>query len=301
MKQTFRQIDEIPVGNSLGEGVQWRAADQSIWWTDILENKLYRYEWPSKSLHVFDVPEPLGSFAFTDQPSVILAAFASGFAYFNWENGAIKWLHRPAFLPGEGRFNDGRADRQGRFWCGTMMANPEDPIPATGRLFCLDTDHSISVHENGVSISNGIGWSPDSSTFYYADSMRGNIYHYAFDAATGAVSDKKLLARVPRGGGPDGAAVDASGRVWSAQWAASKILAFDPSGEIVGEQAVPASQPTCVAFGGPDLNLIIVTSALDGLSAERLNSEPSAGNVFIFETDIVGLPEGTYKGKAPSL
>lgn len=301
MSRNFTQIDEISVGNSLGEGVQWRVADQSIWWTDILGSKLYRYQWPTKNLQMINLPEPLGSFAFTEQPSVILVAFASGFAFFNWENGKIQWLHQPPFLPGEGRFNDGRADRQGRFWCGTIMANPEEPIPATGRLFCLDTDQSLSVHEHGVSISNGIGWSPDSKIFYYADSMLGNIYHYAFNAQTGTLSDKRLFARVPRGGGPDGAAVDASGTIWSAQWAASKILAFNPNGDIIAEQPIPASQPTCVAFGGPDMNLMIVTSARDGLSNKRLETEPSAGNVFIFKTNITGLPEATYKGSAPGL
>jgi len=301
MTEKFKQIDEVSVGNRLGEGVQWRVSDQSIWWTDILENKLFRYDWQTKSLNVINVPEPLGSFAFTQRPSVILAAFASGFAYFNWENGKIEWLHQPPFLRGEGRFNDGRADRQGRFWCGTMMVNPEGPMPATGRLFCLDTQRNISVHEHEVSISNGIGISPDSKTFYYADSMRGNIYNYDFDADKGKLSNKRLFARVPRGGGPDGAAVDAAGNVWSAQWAAGKILAFDPSGDIIAEQLVPTCQPTCVAFGGPDLNLMIVTSATDGLSKSRLETDPSAGNLFIFETDVIGLPEEIYKGDAPNL
>ena len=301
MSDNFKKIDEIRVGNSLGEGVQWRAYDQSFWWTDILENKLYQYEWPSKNLSQFDVPEPLGSFAFTDDPEVIIAAFASGLAFFNWKNGAIKWLHKPEFLAGEDRFNDGRVDRQGRFWSGTMIAFPRQPNSASGRLFCLDIDYRLSVHEQGVAISNGIGWSPDGKLLYYADSLTGNIYRYDVDPCTGAISNKSLFVRVPRGGRPDGAAVDAQGNVWSAQWAAGKILTFNPGGDIISDIPVPTSQPTCVAFGGPDLNLMIVTSARDGLPREQLEKEPAAGNVFIFQTGATGLPEETYKGHVPNL
>ncbi len=301
MSKSFKQIDEVHVSNSLGEGVQWRAHDQSFWWTDILENKLYRYEWPGGKLSVFGVPEPLGSFAFTDDPDVIIAAFAPGFAFFNWQTGDIKWLHKPDFLPGEDRFNDGRADRQGRFWSGTMMENYTQSKPPTGRLFCLDIDHGLSVHEKDVAVSNGIGWSPGGDTLYYADSLKGNIYRYDVDTESGAISNKSLFVRVPRGGGPDGAAVDAQGNIWSAQWAARKILAFNPKGDIIADIPVPTSQPTCVAFGGPDLNLMIVTSARDGLPRERLENEPSAGNVFIFHTDTTGLPEETYKGRVPNL
>ncbi len=300
MSRNFQQIDEVSAANTLGEGVQWCSEDQTIWWTDILECKLYRYCWQAKNLEVISTPEPLGSFVFTDEPGVIVAAFATGFAFFNWKDGRVQWLHQPAFLPGEDRFNYGRADRQGRFWSGTIIANLAPSTLATGRLFCLDTDQSLSVHEQAIAISNGIGWSPDSETMYFADSLKGDIYQYGFDPQTGTLSDRELFVRVPRGGGPDGAAVDARGNVWSAQWAAGKILAFDPTGEIIADVPVPTSQPTCVAFGGPDLNLMIVTSARDGLTTEQLDHQPSAGNVFIFETDVQGLPEEIYKGRAPS-
>lgn len=301
MTNNIQKIDEISVGNTLGEGVQWRATDQSFWWTDILECRLYRYHWPTKKLDKFLVPEALGSFAFTREPDAIVAAFATGFAFFNWKNRQIQWLHQPELLPGEGRFNDGRADRQGRFWSGTMMTTPDPTSEGTGRLFCLDTDQNLSVHEQAVGVSNGIGWSPDSKIMYFADSLKGAIYRYGFDADSGAQSRRTLFVRVPRGGAPDGAAIDAKGNVWSAQWAASKILAFDPSGKNIADIPVPASQPTCVAFGGPDLNLLIVTSARDGLSKNQLDGQPSAGNVFIYQTDVQGLPEETFKGQTPSL
>lgn len=296
--QNFRMIAEILVGNLLGEGVQWRPGDRSLWWTDILDNKMYRLEWRQRSVRRIDVPEPLGSFAFTAKPNTVAAAFATGFALFDYESGALDWIHRPDFLEGEGRFNDGRADRQGRFWSGTMMASPSHKSPAAGRLFCLDAIGAVSEHEHNIGISNGLCWSPDGGTLYFADSLPGIIYAYDFDGTTGTPRNRRVFAKSPAGGSPDGAAVDAAGNVWSAQWGIGKVLAYNPAGEIIAEVPVPASQPTCVAFGGEDLDLLFVTSAKDGLDKDTLEGEPSAGNVFVFETGTKGLPETIYRGAA---
>lgn len=295
MTLTFEKIDELAVGNLLGEGIQWRSADQSIWWTDILGQKLYSCSWPGKELTIIDTPEPLGSFAFVDDGPTILAAFATGFAWFNTDTLEVTWLQRPEFLPGEGRFNDGRADRQGRFWSGTMVANPGDGRDSAGRLFCLDAQQRLMERERALHISNGLCWSPHSSQMYFADSLLGEIYRYDFDRASGAVSNKAIFAKAPEGGSPDGAGVDGSGRVWSATWGIGKILVYSPDGALVAEVSVPASQPSCIAFGGENFDLLFVTSAKDGLSNDVLGSEPSAGNVFVYQTNATGLPESQYK------
>ncbi len=296
-----KQIGELSVANLLGEGIQWRHSDQTLWWTDILSSKLYHYDPHTGSLDILDMPEPLGSFAFTSQKDTILAAFATGFATFNLTTGALTWLHRPTFLDGEGRFNDGRIDRNGRFWSGTMMENPTDNVPLTGRLFCLDTKQTISVQETNVTISNGLCWSPSGDRMYFADSPTGSIYAYDFNVDTGLASGKRVFARSPKGGVPDGAAVDADGNVWSAQWGLGKILVYAPNGNVIGSVDVPVSQPTCVAFGGEDLNWLYVSSACDGLGADERLTQPGAGNVFIFETNAQGLPENTYAGVLPAL
>lgn len=297
MPGSFHLIDEIVVANSLGEGIQWRECDASVWWTDILSRRLYRYDWSNKRTHVVNVPEPLGSFAFTSVDDIILGAFASGFAWFNLSNGAIRWLERPEFLDGEGRFNDGRVDRQGRFWAGTMMAEPGGKYAPSGRLFSIDGYQKTSQHEGQLSISNGLCWSPDGGTLYFADSLPGIIYQYDFLATQGTISNRREFARSPEGGSPDGAITDALGNIWSAQWGIGKVLVYSPTGEVVEEIPVPVSQPTCVAFGGKDLNLLFVTTARDGLSEATLANEPSAGNVFVYKTDYRGLPEMTYAGK----
>lgn len=298
---TATLIDEIHVGNQLGEGIQWNTDDNAVWWTDILASALYRYDPKASSVVKYEMPEPLGSFAFHESGERLIAAFASGFASLDPSTDEISWIERPAFLAGEGRFNDGRADRQGRFWSGTMMANPGDGAPATGRLFCLDHDLKSSVHENSVNISNGICWSPSGNRMYFADSLKGEIVQYDFDCSAGTLSNRRMFARPPEGASPDGAAVDAAGNVWSAQWGIGKVFAYDPSGQLIFDLDVPASQPTCVAFGGPKLDTLYVSSARDGLSDDILAEEPSAGNVFAYKTSVQGLPESRFSGELARL
>ena len=293
---TATLIDEVHVGNLLGEGIQWNIEDQAVWWTDILAAALYRYDPVSFHVTKLDLPEPLGSFAFHENGETPVTAFASGFASLDLASNDISWIEQPPFLTGEGRFNDGRADRQGRFWSGTMMANPGDGSPSTGRLFCLDQGLTTSVHETGINISNGICWSPFGETMYFADSLKGEIVQYDFDTETGDLSNRRLFASSPEGASPDGATVDAQGNVWSAQWGIGKVFAYNPQGQLIFDLSVPASQPTCVAFGGPDLGTLYVSSACDGLPEDVLNNEPSAGNVFAYKTSIQGLAETKFAG-----
>lgn len=295
---TATLIDEVHVGNLLGEGIQWHAEDRAVWWTDILSNTLFRYDPEPLSVNTWEMPEPLGSFAFHKDDTSMVAAFATGFALVDLASDTIEWIERPAMLANEGRFNDGRADRQGRFWSGTMMANPGDGSPATGRLFCLNRQLETSVHASEINISNGICWSPIGDRMYFADSLKGEIMQYDFDPEEGTLSNCQLFAQAPDGASPDGATVDAQGNVWSAQWGIGKVFAFSPDGELIFELDIPASQPTCVAFGGPELDILYVSSASDGLSAELRANEPSAGNVFAFKTSVRGLPESKFTANA---
>ncbi len=298
---TATLIDEVHVGNLLGEGIQWSAGDQAVWWTDILSNVLYRYDPATLSLTKSDMPEPLGSFAFHEDGNSLVAAFSSGFAIVDIASGEISWIHQPPFLAGEGRFNDGRADRQGRFWAGTMMANPGDGSPATGRLFCLNRQLETKVHETAVNISNGICWSPSGDRMYFADSLKGKIFQYDFNSDAGTISNRRTFANLPHGASPDGATVDAKGNLWSAQWGIGKVFTYDPNGQLIFELEIPTSQPTCVAFGGPELDILYVSSACDGLPRATLANEPSAGNIFAFKTSVQGIPESRFSGNLSAL
>lgn len=287
-------VDEIAVGNSLGEGVQWRQADQSVWWTDIHGCKLYQLRWPSRELIQYGTPEPLTAFAFTAEEGKLLASFAGGFAWFYPADGHIEYQHRIA-TDGGVRLNDGRLDRQGRFWTASMstLAEPD----ASGSLYCLDGEAQLSVHEIGLQIGNGCAWSPDSRTFYLADSPRRRIDAYDFDAAAGRLSGRRRFVETPMGAYPDGATVDSDGMLWSAHWGAGQVLRYRSDGSIDCSVAVPAKQSSCVCFGGAELNLLFVTSAREGLDDEALAADPRAGNLFVYETPFRGLTEGVYNGR----
>ncbi|HEX4860613.1 MAG TPA: SMP-30/gluconolactonase/LRE family protein [Rhizomicrobium sp.] len=285
-------IQIIRVGNTLGEGVQWDALGQALWWTDIQERKLYRYDWARQALESFSAPERVGSFGLIQGRSEIIAAFESGFALFDPRSGAQKWLARPDAAIAGLRFNDGRVDRQGRFWAGTM--DETEPRSARANLYCVDAAGRAVKRESGIMISNGICWSPDSKRFYFADSPLQKMYCYDFDPLTGAIANRRVFAETTGNAHPDGACVDAQGYLWSAQWGAGQVARYAPDGTIERILKVPASQPTCVAFGGPDLDLLFVTCARDGLTAGQLAHEPSAGDVFVYKMGCIGLAENHF-------
>ena len=289
---TARLIEELTLSNVLGEGVIWDAAEQVVWWTDIQSRALFQYRLDSGQLKDWSLPERLCCLASVKDSTRLIAAFESGFAFFEPATGSVEWLMRLDQGPGL-RLNDGRADRQGRFWAGSMHEGDSNSA-ARGTLYCLDRDLSVRTTLSGLRISNSLCWSPDAHVMYHADTPNGRIDRYDFDAATGTPTGRSTFARTAANHGPDGSTVDADGCVWNAQWGGSKIVRYTPEGEIDFELPLPVSQPTCVAFGGPNLDLLFVTSANDGLSADARRREPRAGNLFVFQTDTRGIQEPSF-------
>ncbi len=289
-------IDVIPVRNTLGEGVLWDGLTRRLWWTDIQEKHLHRYDPATKHVETLDLPERLGSFGFVQGGHRLIAAFESGIALFDPETRACEWLFRPEPREAGVRFNDGRVDRQGRFWAGTMV---EGGPGQNGKLYCVDRMGRVQQRAGGIGISNGIAWSPDSSRFYFADSTLGTIFAYGFHAASGAITGRRVFAKTPEGVSPDGANVDRDGFLWSAQWGASRVVRYAPDGGMDGEIAVPAQQPTCIAFGGANLDLLFVTSAREGLNSGTLMAQPDAGSIFVFKVSTPGLPDGRFIDERP--
>jgi len=292
---TARLVDIVPAGCLLGEGIQWNAADQALWWTDIEGRRLWRHPLGGASTQ-FEMPERLCAFAFTDMSGRLLAAFESGLAFLDLEAGQPQWIARVEKGGSGRRFNDGRADRQGRFWVGTMVEDANRAGADSAQLYCLDRAGSLSAHASGIAISNGLCWSPDGGTLYFADSPKREIHAWDFDPATGQLGARRLFARTPVGAFPDGANVDSEGGVWSAHWGAGQVVRYTPQGRVDEAIAVAAPQPTCIAFGGPDLKLLCVSTARMGLSALQLAAAPRSGDVFIYELDIAGLAENRYEG-----
>lgn len=283
-------MNHLKLTNMLGEGVLWDASAHLIWWTDISSNKLYSYHFKQKKLKEWPTPERLCSFGlYRPGQNQLLAVFESGFAIYSPVTTALEWLYRP-ILPSGVRFNDGRCDRQGRFWSGTMGEGylaTEKP----GQLFCLvDKDH-LEIRLEKIGISNSLCWSLDSKTLYFADSAENRIDAFDFEPDTGLLGNRRCFVQLPPGIYPDGSTIDTEGFLWNAQWGGSRVVRYTPDGREDCVIALPVSQPSCVAFGGPNLNILLVTTAQEGLSKTQLEKEPLAGSLFMIETDYRGMPE----------
>ena len=284
-------IDIIAVGNTLGEGMSWDPIHEQAWWTDIQERRLYRYEVQGGALTRFELPERLGSFGLVEDSERLIAAFESGFALYDPHSCEIEWIARPAHGGANVRFNDGRIDRLGRFWAGSMTEGPGAPL---GKLYCL-TGREVRIHLSGIAICNSLCFSPDGLHLHFADTPHRAIFRFDIDPKSGALSGRRLLARTPEGAFPDGATVDADGHLWIAHWGAGRIVCYAPDGRECAAIEVPATQPTCVAFGGKHLDLLFVTSAREGLSASALREQPHAGDVFIYRVNVTGLPDRRFR------
>ena len=286
--RAIRLVAEIPVGDRLGEAILWDDAGQCFMWIDIEGRRFHRLSWPGLDLETFTTPFRIGSFALTNDPNLVVAAFESGFATFHYRSGRHDWIARPN-LPAGVRFNDGRVDREGRFVAGTLV---EDSHAAgnsnAGQLFRLNCDGSTDVLLDGLAIPNALCWSPDGATAYHTDTLSFEIASFDYSER---MTGRRCFAQLPRGQGPDGATVDAEGRIWVALWGGSKVAVFSDDGCPVGEVSLPVTQPTCPAFGGANRDVLAVTSASAGLSEDELCREPGAGNLFLYSVPAAGLPE----------
>ncbi len=288
----FELIDTIDVENTLGEGVTWDTETQTVWWTDIQEKKLFSYQVAERKMSTFNTPYRLCAFALTKQTGVLLAAFDCGIGLYNLETGSTEWLFQ---FPGDAtvRFNDGRTDAKGRFWVGTL--NEDGDKTASSGLYRVDTNMSVTKVEADVGICNGLAWNADATCFYMADSSKQIVYQYRFDNDSGEISDKSTFTQLPATTSPDGAIMDSDDNLWSALWGGSCVARFTPEGE-QQDFAVPAEQPTCVAFGGENNDLLFVTSARYALSDEAIEAAPKSGSLFIYRTGFTGTAGPRFAG-----
>jgi len=289
----MRLIDTLKVENELGEGVIWDHAASKVWWTDIQQSKLYRYDPESKQLEQWQTPERLCCFAPRENGVGLVAAFESGFAFYTPETDELQWIKKlETDNPGT-RFNDGRTDRQGRLWAGTMVED-EQQAGYKGSLYCLNHDLTINKTIDGLSIPNSLCWSPDGTTMYHTDTPTRQINQYDYDGKAGTFKNQRRLVITKEHCYPDGSIVDAQGYLWNAQWGSNTVVRYSPNGEEDLIVNLPASQPSCVSFGGKGLNLMFVTSAWQGLDAPARQADPDAGSLFVFETEYRGLLETSF-------
>jgi L-arabinonolactonase len=283
----------LPVHNVLGEGILWDSRRQVLWWTDIQSRRLYRHDWLRANTQILHTPERVGSFGLVSGSERLITAFESGIALYDTRDGAVSWLTRHGSPDPAVRFNDGRVDRQGRFWSGTMVEAEQSS--ASGCLYSVDATFGPRCQLTGVRISNSLCMSPDGSQLYFADSPTRTIRAFELNEPQGTLGASRIFAQTPAGADPDGATIDADGCLWSAHWGAGCVVRYTPEGRIDRTLRVPASQPTCVCFAGPDLDVLCVTTARAGLSEANLLGEHNAGDVFLYRVGVQGLPEVEYR------
>lgn len=275
----------------LAEGPVWH--DHALYWVDIVRGDLYRLADGTGVPVRRHAGGLLGAAAPAGGPHWILAK-DDGFSLFHWETGETRHWHDPeAHLP-ENRFNDGKCDPQGRFWAGTMHLRGE--MNAGGALHVFDRSLVSRTVLGGVSLSNGLGWSPDGRFFYHIDTHTRRIEAFAFDGESGTLSGRRTLHEVPEGQGwPDGMTVDARGNLWVALWGGGAVICVDPeTGKEIARVRTPVSQPSSCTFGGEDLETLFITSAWQDLTPGQRAAEPLAGSIFQVKPGVRGLPVNVF-------
>ncbi|QDL38608.1 SMP-30/gluconolactonase/LRE family protein [Rhodoferax sediminis] len=195
------------------------------------------------------------------------------------------------------RYNDGRCDRQGRFWVGSM----NESITPGGSLYRVDPDGSLTHCFGDIIVPNSIAFSPDGRFFYFADTRRFAIWRFDLDIDSGVISDQTVFAQTTgRPGRPDGSCVDSEGFLWNAEYAGGQIVRYAPDGRIDRIVALPVTHPTSVCFGGPAMDTLFITSGSMHLAKETATSEPLAGAVLAINVGVKGLPEPRFGSPSKS-
>lgn len=284
----------IDVKTTLGEGPLWDVDEQRLYWIDSFDGRVFRCTSDGREVRAWDVPQKIGSMCLRRGGGAVLS-LQRGFHFLDFDSGEVASIHDPEPDRPNNRINDGKVDRQGRFIAGSMDTMEEGP---NGALYRLDPDLSVTRLDSGIIVSNGPCWSPDEQIFYFTDSWSGEISAYDYDPAAGAVSNKRTFARMQwQGGAFDGATVDAEGGVWSAIVYVGKLVRYAPDGRIERIIDMPVKKVTSVMFGGPNLDILYVTSMAKP-PLPRFPADPALrGALFaIHDLGVHGLPEPRFAG-----
>ena len=280
----------------LGESTLWDPGREVLWWADLWSKKIHCYDPADGSDRIWDTPEYIGCLGLREKGGLVIT-LASGFYFFDPDTGAFEAIADPEAGRPETRFNDGKPDRQGRFWSGTMFEVPGKPIEFVGALYRLDADLSVHKMIDGIGCSNALAWSPDSRTMYFSDSHAGAVWAYDFDPATGDISNRRTFIDMRDSGGvADGATVDAEGGYWVTVPVTGKVLRYDPGGKLMQTVVLPTDLPTCCEFGGRDLDTLYVTTAVLKRPESQLRGQQNPGGLFAVDAGVKGLALPPFKG-----
>lgn len=280
---------------TLGEGAIWHPIEKKLYWVDIVGSELHIYDPATGKDMQFPTGEKPGTVVPIEGGGALLAT-QNSIRTIDTGTGELSLVIQPLHDP-QVRFNDGKADPSGRFWVGTMAY---DTKKGAGALYRMDKDKRFHRVVDNVTISNGLVWSADKKTMYYIDTPTLTVQAFDYEDASGKISNGREAVRVPEalGGSPDGMTIDANGKLWVALHGAAAVICCDPAtGEILQRVEVPAPQVTSVAFGGENLDILYITTALEGLTPEQLERYPQSGGLFSAKPGVRGVQAEFYKGE----
>lgn len=290
----------------LGEGILWSARRRALVWTDIQSARVWQAPHPGGELRTWAMPDRVGCMAECESGAFLLGftkkicrstlgtAALAEVALSDNERGETFLVDVESTLP-QTRLNDGRTDRAGNLVFGTLNEDPGRY--KIGSFYQFSTRHGLRrLDLPSVGIANSICFSPDGGTMYFCDSVDRRIMQCRYEADAAAVAEvREFVALEPRQGFPDGSIVDADGCLWNAQWRAGRVRRYTPAGRIDRDIAVPVMNPTCVAFGGSDLDELYITTARQEMTERELAATPHAGGVFLALAGVAGLREALFK------
>ena len=269
----------------LAEGPVWDAAGKRLVWVDIMAGRVHLFDPATGKCRTLAVNRPVGAAVLAREGGLVVA-LPEGFSRLDLETGTVTpFAPLPSPQP-DVRMNDGKCDRTGRFWAGTMAL---DERAGAGALYRLDPTGVVTAMLPDVTVSNGLDWSPDERSMYYVDSGTRRIDRFDWDLATGRFSNRRPLVHFPvQAGVPDGLTVDAEGGVWVALWGGGALHRYRPDGNLDRVVLLPVTHPTSCAFGGPDLRDLYVTSARTALDPAARARQPLAGGLFRVRPGFAG-------------
>ncbi|MDJ0632318.1 MAG: SMP-30/gluconolactonase/LRE family protein [Xenococcaceae cyanobacterium MO_188.B29] len=279
----------------LGECPCWHQEQQLLYWVDGDKKQLHVYQAETKIDRTIQLKQSIGCVVPRKSGGVVLA-LEKGFAALDLETKKLTPLVNPESHPPSNRFNDGKCDPTGRFLAGTMAI--KNQTQGVGALYSLDTNLTVRQLWSNLTVSNGIGWSPDYSTMYLIDSPTKKVFAFDYDLITGDISNRRVAVTIPDTDGyPDGMTTDTEGMIWVGLWAGYKVTRWNPNtGELLQTIPVPAPNVTSCTFGGANMNELYITTARTDMDRAQLDYYPKAGSVFRLVTDVIGMKNFEFGG-----
>lgn len=291
LESAFLYLDEVM---TLGEGAIWDHRTREFYWVDIERGMLFTFDPLLEQMRVILLGQRVGTVVPSSSEGVAVVALQDGIYTVDVEGEQLQKLADAPYDPTKIRFNDGKCDPAGRLWVGTMGL---DERPGVAALYRYSRSGEMKQMLPGLTISNGICWSLDGKTMYHIDTHLRTIKAFDYDNTTGnIVNGRQVIVIDEKDYSPDGMTIDSEGKLWVALWGGASVIRIDPdTGQLLSRIAVPAKNVTSCAFGGPNLNTLLITTASIGMTAEEKAMYPKAGAVFAAIPGVKGVEAHVFK------